>query len=155
MKHDDFFRELKEYTQRGTTVSKLANVAALCYEHTPHLNWLGFYLYDKSTDDSEGRLCLGPFQGKPAVAEIAVGKGVCGRAYETDTLQVVDDVHHCDNHIVCDPNSSSELVIPVHNSEGRVVAVLDVDAPVKSRFDEDCVNFFQEVVRFLESERIY
>jgi L-methionine (R)-S-oxide reductase len=110
-------------------VANMANVAALIWQFVPQLNWAGFY---RLIDDE---LVLGPFIGKPACIRIALGAGVCGAAAETGETQLVHDVHAFEGHIACDAESASELVVPVVR-EGRVIAVIDLDSPVKSRFDE-------------------
>lgn len=94
-------------------------------------------------------LVLGPFQGKPACVEIKVGKGVCGRAVARDDVILVEDVHEFAGHIACDEASRSEIVLPIH-ANGMVVAVLDIDSPVLSRFDEEDKEGLLEVVRVIE-----
>lgn len=108
----------------------LSNAAALFWMELPDVNWSGFYLY------KDGRLVLGPFQGKPAVAEIPIGKGVCGTAAKELTTQVVEDVHSCCNHIACDFSTSSEIVVPIMAAD-RLFGVIDIDSPVTARFDND------------------
>lgn len=110
-------------------VANLSNLSALIMDAVPDLNWAGFYLLEGET------LVLGPFQGKPACIEIPVSRGVCGAAVREDRPQLVPDVHAFQGHIACDCASRSELVIPMH-SDGRVVAVLDLDSPSLARFDE-------------------
>ena len=116
----------------------LANASALIYQTMEDLNWAGFYLVK---DDS---LLLGPFQGKTACVCIPKGKGVCGSAYEKDEVQRVEDVHKFPGHIACDNASNSEIVIPIHHQD-EVVAVLDIDSPLFSRFsveDEEGLKCF-------------
>ncbi len=107
----------------------MANTAALLFSSLPDINWAGFYLV------KDGSLLLGPFQGKVACVRIEKGRGVCGTAWEEDRIQVVPDVHLFPGHIACDSASRSEIVIPVHHGE-EVVAVLDIDSPIPSRFSE-------------------
>ncbi|MCR4658468.1 MAG: GAF domain-containing protein [Lachnospiraceae bacterium] len=107
----------------------MANTAALLFSSMPDINWAGFYLV------KEGSLLLGPFQGKVACVRIEKGRGVCGTAWEEDRIQVVPDVHLFPGHIACDSASRSEIVIPIHHG-GEVVAVLDIDSPIPSRFSE-------------------
>ena len=110
-------------------VANLANLSALIWGSLDELNWAGFYL-------AEGdKLVLGPFQGKPACIEIPWGRGVCGTAAARDETQLVPDVHAFPGHIACDCASRSEIVVPLH-SAGKVVAVLDIDSPIPSRFSE-------------------
>ena len=81
-------------------------------------------------------MLLGPFQGNVACIRIKKGQGVCGTAWDQDCTQVVPDVHEFPGHIACDAASRSEIVIPVHRA-GEVIAVLDIDSPVKNRFSRE------------------
>ena len=83
----------------------------------------------------DGRLVLGPFQGKTACTVIPVGKGVCGTAVLRNCTLRVADVHEFPGHIACDSASRSEIVIPLRKN-GEVIGVLDIDSPLKNRFDE-------------------
>src|ERR1700761_7332837 len=105
-----------------------ANMAALIWHGLSDLNWAGFYFRQGS------ELVLGPFQGKPACVRIPIGKGVCGTAVERGASVVVSDVHEFPGHIACDPDSRSELVVPLVEG-GAVLGVLDLDSPVLGRFD--------------------
>ncbi len=111
-------------------MANLANASALLWDALADINWVGFYLMQ------EGKLVLGPFQGKPACVEIAVGKGVCGTAVAQDAVQLVPDVHAFPGHIACDGASRSEIVVPLHK-DGAVAAVLDIDSPLTGRFDAE------------------
>jgi GAF domain-containing protein len=121
----------------------LANANAILYEGMDDLNWAGFYLVE---DD---HLILGPFQGKFACVRIEKGKGVCGTALEKDEIQVVADVHQFPGHIACDSASNSEIVIPLH-SNGKAVAVMDIDSPVFDRFSKEDEVSLSEFARTLE-----
>jgi L-methionine (R)-S-oxide reductase len=111
-------------------VANSANMAALIYHGLPALNWAGFYF------TRQHELVLGPFQGKPACLRIPWGEGVCGTAAARGAAIVVPDVHEFPGHIACDPESRSELVVPLIGNS-RVLGVLDLDSPVPGRFDED------------------
>lgn len=111
-------------------ISNLANISAVIYDELTDLNWAGFYIMQ------DGRLVLGPFQGKVACIEIQVGKGVCGTAVERDSTMLVKDVHEFAGHIACDSASESEIVVPLHK-DGRIWGVLDIDSPTKARFTEE------------------
>jgi GAF domain-containing protein len=112
-------------------LAALANVSAAVYEWLPGLNWAGFYLR------KGGGLVLGPFQGRPACVRIAIGSGVCGTAVAEDATQVVADVHAFPGHIACDPRSRSEIVVPIRDAAGTVVAVLDLDSDRPATFDDE------------------
>ncbi len=111
-------------------VANLANASALLALFLKDINWAGFYLM------KDGVLVLGPFQGKPAVTKIEVGRGVCGTAVALRKTQRVNDVHACTNHIACDLASSSEIVVPLIK-DGKILGVLDIDSPLEARFDAE------------------
>ncbi|MBQ4547343.1 MAG: GAF domain-containing protein [Oscillospiraceae bacterium] len=123
--------------------ANLANASALIREYLPDLNWAGFY---KMTD---GKLVLGPFQGKTACIEIAVGRGVCGTAALENKTQLVPDVHQFPGHIACDCASNSEIVVPIR-VDGKIWGVLDIDSPVIGRFSEEDKNGLEDFVKILE-----
>ena len=125
------------------TMTNLANASALLNEMLDDINWVGFYTI------KDGRLVLGPFQGKVACTIIPMGKGVCGTAAATDSTQMVPDVHKFAGHIACDSASNSEIVIPMHRS-GTVFGVLDIDSPLFNRFDGNDKTGLEEFVRILE-----
>ena len=112
-------------------VANMANAAALIFHALPDLNWAGFYR------NRDGELVLGPFQGKAACVRIAFGSGVCGTAAATRKVQRVADVHAFPGHIACDAASRSELVVPLIGADGVLLAVLDLDSPLPSRFDAE------------------
>lgn len=130
------------------TIANLANVSALLNQVLECINWVGFYLI------KENELVLGPFQGKVACVRIKIGRGVCGTAVLEDKTQVVKDVHAFPGHIACDSASNSEVVIPMH-AEGKIVGVLDIDSPIKERFDEVDAYYLEKVVNILEQNCIW
>lgn len=123
-----------------------ANFVALLYSELPDINWLGIYV--ARGDD----LVLGPFQGPPACVRIPVGQGVCGTAARNEASLRVANVHDFDGHIVCDPASNSELVVPLIASH-RLIGVLDVDSPLEARFSPEdqagvemlCATFIEKL----------
>ena len=124
-------------------IANLANASALLHLSLEEINWAGFYL-------AEGEeLILGPFQGKPACIRIPFGKGVCGTAAQTDTVQRIDNVHLFAGHIACDGASNAEIVIPLHKN-GKVVGVLDIDSPDFHRFSETDQQILEQFCRILE-----
>lgn len=113
-------------------IANLANLSSHFFHTIPGLNWAGFYLWNEKDQE----LVLGPFQGKPACIRIQADKGVCGKAYSTRKVQRIDDVHLFPGHIACDPNSQSELVVPMLWNN-RCVGVLDFDAPTTAHFSPE------------------
>ena len=126
------------------SVANLANASALLNQALRDINWVGFYLCQ------DGKLVLGPFQGKTACIEIPFERGVCGTAAAKDETQLVYDVHQFPGHIACDSASNSEIVIPLHK-DGAVAAVLDIDSPLVGRFTEADKAGLELLVPVLES----
>lgn len=106
-----------------------ANFVGLLFSEIHDINWLGLYILRGD------ELVLGPFQGQPACVHIPLGRGVCGTAAAEKRTIKVDNVHNFHGHITCDPNSKSEVVVPLI-ANGVVFAVLDIDSPREARFSE-------------------
>jgi GAF domain-containing protein len=109
-------------------LANVANFAAFAFSEIPDLNWAGFYFVH-----ADGELVLGPFAGRPACTRLPSGRGVCGAAATSRATVVIDDVDAFADHIVCDSASKSEIVVPILDAD-TVVAVFDIDAPVRARF---------------------
>jgi L-methionine (R)-S-oxide reductase len=130
-------------------IANAANAAALIYHGLPDVNWAGFY-FRKGAE-----LVLGPFQGKPACVRIPIGKGVCGISAARAAAVLVPDVRDFPGHIACDPESRSELVVPLIEG-GVVLGVLDLDSPLPARFDQaDREGCERLVALFLDHHRRY
>lgn len=125
--------------------ANLANASALLNYFLKDINWVGFYLYDEELE----KLVLGPFQGKPACTTIEVGKGVCGTAYRGNDVFIVDNVEEFPGHIACDARSKSEIVLPIYKDD-KGIGVLDIDAPIYERFDEEDRVGLIEVVEIIK-----
>jgi len=134
--HSLLAKQLKTLIEEETNfIANMSNAAALLYESLPDINWAGFYLYEKQTN----QLVLGPFQGKVACVRIDIGKGVCGTSFKNNETILVPDVLDFPGHIFCDSSSRSEIVLPLMSEKG-LIGVLDIDAPILNRFtDEDRV----------------
>lgn len=126
-------------------IAILSNASALINDNMDKVNWVGFYLIE------ENELILGPFQGHPACVHIQIGKGVCGTAVSTNETQVVKDVHQFPGHIACDANSNSEIVVPIHK-DGKIIGVLDIDAPIKNRFNDQDRIGLEKIVSIIENQ---
>jgi len=111
-------------------IAKMASVVGVLHNGMADFFWTGFYRV------VDGRLVIGPYQGTVGCLRIEFGRGVCGTAASTGETQVVQDVHEFPGHIACDPNSQSEIVVPVKNDNGDLIAVLDIDSAKKGTFDE-------------------
>ncbi len=112
-------------------VTGMATVSCLVHHAFGHL-WTGFYRVVEP-----GRLLrVGPYQGTLGCLEIPFGRGVCGTAAAEGRTVVVEDVHAFPGHIACDGRSASEIVVPVYDARGALVAVFDVDSERRGAFDD-------------------
>jgi GAF domain-containing protein len=125
-------------------IANMANISALLYNQMDNVNWAGFYIF------KEEQLVLGPFQGQPACIRIPMGKGVCGTAAASNTVQRIEDVHQFEGHIACDAASNSEIVIPIVVND-KLIGVLDIDSPIYSRFSAEDEAGLCEIVSVLSS----
>jgi GAF domain-containing protein len=112
--------------------ARMAVVAGMLAQSFPHFFWTGFYRVDP---ERPGELVLGPYQGTLGCLRIPFGKGVCGAAAQRRETVVVEDVHAFPGHIACDSRSASEIVCPVFDAGGALIAILDVDAEIPASFD--------------------
>ena len=113
-------------------VARMATVSSMLADAFPAFFWTGFYVVDPARGDE---LVVGPYQGTLGCLRIPFGRGVCGAAAAERSTQIVEDVHAFPGHIACDSRSASEIVVPVFDASGALIAVLDVDATEKAAFD--------------------
>lgn len=142
---DEFINFIRvQVSDEENPIALMANVSAFIKAYVRDLNWAGFYIVR-----DEG-LILGPFQGLPACTRLSFDKGVCAKAYRDREIVKVDDVGEFKDHIVCDSNSKSELVIPIFNEED-LVCLIDLDSPKPARFTELELEKFREIGQILEN----
>lgn len=113
---------------------KMVTANCLLKTYLPYFYWVGFYLVRDIN-----QLVIGPYQGTLGCLYIAFGRGVCGKAAITGQTQLVPDTHALaqgSEHIACDPNSASEIVVPVYDDSGKFIGVFDVDATESNAFNE-------------------
>lgn len=124
-------------------VANLANVAAVLRQAFGFF-WVGFYIH-KDED-----LVLGPFQGPIACTRIDPGKGVCGHSFTTDKTVIVANVDEFPGHIACATAARSEIVVPIHATDGSVFGVLDVDSDELNDFSETDASGLGRIVKHIE-----
>lgn len=132
---NSYFLENEKYEE----YTVLSNTSAIIYQLFPDINWVGFYLF------KDGILHLGPFQGKPACMKIPLDRGVCGYCARTRKSVLVPNVHEFFDHIACDSNSNSELVIPIIVND-TLYGLLDIDSPILNRFSTADQTLFENVI---------
>jgi L-methionine (R)-S-oxide reductase len=113
------------------TVSLMATVACEVHHADDRFDWTGFYRVTEP-----GLLKIGPYQGGHGCLVIPFGKGVCGAAAATGEVQIVPDVDAFPGHIACSSTTRSEIVLPVRDGQGQLIAVLDIDSDRPDAFDE-------------------
>lgn len=132
--YEEAEKELISITEGETDVTALmATVCCILSQKFDYYFWTGFYNVDPH---KENELVVGPYQGTLGCLRIPFGRGVCGAAASTRETQVVADVHAFPGHIACDSRTNSEIVVPVINADGQLIAVLDVDSVEANSFDE-------------------
>lgn len=112
--------------------ARMATVSSMLADAFPAFFWTGFYVVDP---DRPEELVVGPYQGTLGCLRIPFERGVCGAAARARATQVVEDVNAFAGHIACDSRSASEIVVPVLDRAGALIAVLDVDAVTPAAFD--------------------
>jgi len=147
---EEIYKELLPQIQalldsESDLIANLANVSAALKQSLPYYSWVGFYLM------KHGELVLGPFQGKVACVRIQIGKGVCGTAVERRETIIVPDVGQFPAHIACDPDSRSEIVVPIVKGNS-VLAVLDVDSNQLNSFDEVDKKYLEQLAQMLAGQ---
>ena len=131
----------------GTTlddIALMATINSILANRFPHFFWTGFY---RVCGD---RLVVGPYIGTVGCLQIEFGRGVCGTAAAKRETLIVPDVTQFPGHIACDPNSKSEIVVPVFGAERRLIAVLDVDSDQLNAFDDDDREGLEKIVALFE-----
>ena len=124
--------------------ARMSTIAAMLAAALPEAFWIGFYVVDLR---SREELVVGPYQGPPGCLRIAFSRGVCGAAARTRTTQIVPDVHAFAGHIACDSRSNSEIVVPVLDQAGELIAVLDLDSTAFAAFDQADAEGLEAIVR--------
>jgi len=132
--YEEAEKELISITEGEKDVTAImATVCCILSQKFDYYFWTGFYNVDPH---KENELVVGPYQGTLGCLRIPFGRGVCGAAASTLETQVVADVHAFPGHIACDSRTNSEIVVPVTNADGQLIAVLDVDSVEANSFDE-------------------
>ena len=124
--------------------ARMATVAAMLAASFDTYFWTGFYVVDPNRDRE---LVVGPYQGTLGCLRIAFGRGVCGTAALTGQTQLAPDVHAFPGHIPCDSRSASEIVVPVFDAGGALIAVFDVDSTTPAAFDATDAAWLEQILR--------
>ena len=147
-KYETLCAQIKSLVEgEKNVVGVLSNVSSIMHETFPESYfWVGFYLV------SGEELILGPFQGSVACYRIKKGRGVCGTAWTENSTLIVDDVEAFPTHIACSSLSRSEIVVPIHRSNGDVYGVIDIDSTELSAFDATDRLYIEKIANILSKE---
>ena len=104
-------------------IALMATVVCELHHSDDRFDWTGFYRVT-----SPKMLKIGPYQGGHGCLQIPFTRGVCGAAARLGETQLVPDVKAFADHIACASSSRSELVLPVWDRAGTLLAVLDIDS---------------------------
>jgi len=121
-------------------IALMSTINSVLANRFSHFFWTGFY---RVCGD---RLVVGPYIGTVGCLQIEFGRGVCGTGAQRRETIIVPDVNQFPGHIACDPNSKSEIVVPVFGPEDELIAVLDVDSDQLNAFDEEDARGLQRIV---------
>ncbi|MFP5246187.1 MAG: GAF domain-containing protein [Thermoanaerobaculia bacterium] len=126
-------------------IALMATINSILANRFPYYFWTGFY---RVCGD---RLVVGPYIGTVGCLQIEFGRGVCGKAAQERATVLVPDVNQFPGHIACDPNSKSEIVVPVFDRERNLIAVLDVDSDQLNACDEEDQAGLEKIVALFAS----
>ena len=126
-------------------IALMATINSVLANRFEHYFWTGFYRVCGE------RLVVGPYIGTVGCLQIEFGRGVCGTAAAERETVIVEDVNQFPGHIACDPNSKSEIVVPVFDRDGALIAVLDVDSDQLDAFDEEDREGLERIVGLFAS----
>ena len=130
-------------------IALMATISCELYQMIDGYDWVGFY---RVTEPH--MLKIGPYQGGHGCLQIPFDKGVCGACVRSNETQLVDDVDAFPGHIACASSTRSELVVPVHNHAGALIAVLDIDSDIPARFTKTDQQFAEALMAEIFARRI-
>lgn len=129
-------------TKTSDPVARMATISAVLSHKFDYFFWCGFYFLHND------KMIVGPYQG-PVACQVLQGAGVCLTAVEQNKSIIVPDVHKFPGHIACDSRSNSEIVVPVRDHKGNIMAVLDVDSVTLNSFDETDRTYLETITSFV------
>ncbi|WP_226689229.1 GAF domain-containing protein [Ruegeria arenilitoris] len=136
--YDTLAKTIAALTEGETDqVALMATITCEVHHADDRFDWTGFYRVTQP-----GLLKIGPYQGGHGCLVIPFDRGVCGAAARTGEVQLVPDVEAFPGHIACATSTRSELVLPVRDASGKVIAVFDIDSNQPDAFtDQDATVF--------------
>lgn len=145
-RYERLYLQIKDLLPKGNTaISKMASISSILYHKVDYFFWCGFYLFE------DGELNVGPYQGPLACQVLEKDKGVCWACVKQGETILVPDVEAFPGHIACDSRSKSEVVVPLYDQSGKVIAVFDVDSRELNSFDEIDALWLEKIVSLINA----
>jgi GAF domain-containing protein len=146
-RYERLYNQIRELVVRDSNnpYSDMATVIAVLHHKMEYYFWTGFYLLQ------EGKLQVATYQGPLACIDLKKDTGVCWAGINSKETIIVDNVEEFPGHIACDSRSQSEIVVPLRNTKGEIIGVLDVDSSALNSFDQTDAEWLEkilELVRF-------
>jgi L-methionine (R)-S-oxide reductase len=139
-RYERIYNQLQDLVVKSIdSTARMATIAAVLHHKMDGFFWTGFYLL------REGNLIVGPYQGPVACLELNKNTGVCWAGINQGKTIIVPDVEKFTGHVACDSRSKSEIVIPIKNSKGEIIGVLDVDSNKLDQFDETDAEWLEKI----------
>jgi GAF domain-containing protein len=123
--------------------ARMATVVAVLHHKMETFFWTGFYLL------KDGELIVKSYQGPVACQVLKKNTGVCWAGINKQKTIIVPDVHKFPGHISCDSRSKSEIVVPLKNTNNRIIGVLDVDSTSLNAFDPVDAEYLGKILGLL------
>jgi L-methionine (R)-S-oxide reductase len=143
-RYERIYVQLSDLLQKSNDITaQMATISAVLFHKMDYFFWCGFYKVETEN------LVVVTYQGPVACQLLPKDKGVCWAAVNENNTLIVPDVHAFKDHIACDSRSQSEIVIPVRNSKGVIIAVLDVDSKEQNSFDETDKEYLERIVQLI------
>ena len=144
-RYERLHKQIKDLLDKSSNnpFSDMATICAVLHHKMDYFFWTGFYLMDN------GDMTVNMYQGPVACQILEKDKGVCWAAYTKKETIVVEDVHDFPGHIACDSRSNSEIVVPLKNTSGNVIGVLDVDSSQKASFSEVDARWLEKILELV------
>lgn len=144
-RYQRLYLQLQELlVENPNRVATMATIVAVLHHKMKGFFWTGFYLLD------HGELIVGPYQGSLACIKLKKDTGVCWSGINSGATVIVPDVHRFPGHIACDSRSNSEIVVPLRDTIGRIIGVLDIDSTDFANFDQTDAEWLEKVVSLIK-----
>ncbi len=144
-RYERVYKQLKDLMVKSTDpYARMASIAAVLHHKMDGFFWTGFYLLTP-----DGRLVVRNYQGPVACMELKKDTGVCWAGINQQKTIVVPDVHAFPGHIACDSRSKSEIVVPVHDLQGHIIGVLDIDSQLPANFDDTDAQWLEKIIELI------